>query len=279
MIDLFKHRIASFALFFVVMVMFTTASYADILLSPLKVVIEGRDRSGQVVLINSGDKTNTYNIAWEQYDQNPETGGYDFIDKAKTPGRIDLQDFAVFTPRKVTLEPGERQIIRVGIRRPADLADGEYKSHIKFTALPDETVEYQTMQEGNTAAAKVITSFSIPAVYRVGEYDSQVTIGDPSFGVQPTTGLLQLMVPLTHTGKHGVLGEFEIYYQSKGEEEKYLMSFQNVNIFPETSRKDVAIPLDSYGFDPGTLRIVYFKAEGDKNDYVKIAEKSIPVVN
>ena len=49
---------------------------------------------------------------------------------------FDLSSYLVFSPRSVTLQPGQRRIIRFTVRPPDNLAAGEYRTVVFFEELP-----------------------------------------------------------------------------------------------------------------------------------------------
>ncbi|MBI4084249.1 MAG: hypothetical protein HY423_16710 [Candidatus Lambdaproteobacteria bacterium] len=51
---------------------------------------------------------------------------------------LDLAPWLVLNPRRVTLKPGERRIIRFSVRPPQNLQPGEYRTVVFFEELPGE---------------------------------------------------------------------------------------------------------------------------------------------
>lgn len=257
-------------------------SLADLLISPLQVVMEGRDRSTKITLVNTGNAKNTYRLEWVQLEQAEFLGGYQ-SELEKTADDTHLQDFAVFTPRQITLLPREKQTVRLAVRRPADLPDGEYKTHVKFGIINSEVVsapsEVALGEDEFSARARVLSSYTIPAVYRVGEYDCTVTIGTPEIYPHENSGNVVVKVPILHEGIHGAIGLTEVYHKPNGGKEVLLKAIGNTNIFPESSQRNVKVATDVRGLAPGVLRIVYKKAEGELADYVVLAEREFPIGN
>ncbi|MFK7840158.1 MAG: molecular chaperone [Bdellovibrionales bacterium] len=265
------------------------SAFAQLLITPLQVVMEERQRSTTIVLVNTGDRSNTYRLKWEQFVQVDELGGYAPIEEKDKYGVVlsenyrNLKDFAVFTPRQITLAPNEKQTMRVAVRRPADLPDGEYKSHLKFQVLPDNSDggvrQDNSLEDKVRFGARVNASFSIPVVYRVGEYDVNVEIQQPEFSVNEKSGTLNIKVPVKRSGMHGVIGLIEAYYRPKDGNEVLIGSVSNSNLFPELNVRNITVPTSQFGFNPGNLRLVFFKAEGQRNDYVVMDELNVPVSN
>lgn len=269
---------------------FSPSAFANLLISPLQVVMEGRDRSAHITLVNNGSETNTYRILWEQFVQVDKLGGYapyfeaEKYNVVEPEGARHLKDFAVFSPRQITLAPGEKQTVRIAVRRPKDLALGEHKSHLKFQVLPktspnDVRQSDELKQSEVKFGARVNASFSIPVIYRVGDYDVDVAIQTPRFTVNESTGKLIVHVPLTRSGLHGAIGEVSVYYTPNGGAESLIGSLGNANLFPELTSREVSVPTRLSGLNPGSIRIVYQKAEGQKADYETLAELVVPVSN
>lgn len=257
-----------------------TAARAQLLITPLQVTMEGRNRSSEIVLVNTTQRTNTYRLEWEQVELDPATGRYK--DSDMTSGQLFLQTFAVFTPRQITLGPGEKQNVRIAVRRPADLPDGEYKSHLKFRIL---TSEAPPLPEGKPPLDKdkirigvqVNASFTIPIVYRAGEYDTAVTLGEARFETNQKTGNVTVVVPLQRSGIHGAIGQIDVFFKPDGGKEALLGSLSNANLFPEITSRTFNVPTQTQRLTSGTLRIAYVKAEGNKSNYTVLTERSYPV--
>ena len=257
-------------------------AYANLLITPLQVTIEGRERSSQIILLNTSKSTNTYRIEWEQLEQVENAGGYI---RSKNEGEaLYLQDFAVYTPRQITLGPNEKQTVRVAIRRPAELEEGEYKSHLKFRIIAEEKpADLYGPKPGPDeirVGARVLASYSIPVIYRVGEYDINISIDTPpAFSINPKTGFLIADIAVNRSGKHGVIGFVELYHTPRGGTETLIGGHGNANMFPEISTRAFSIPTQISGLAPGSIRVVFKKAEGQTNTHQVLFERNFPVTN
>ena len=267
---------------------FHNAAFASLLITPLQVVIEGRDRFATVTLVNNSNEEKTYRLLWQQFQQMEGKGGYIGIDRlgefdmVEPEGTRYLKDFAVFSPRQVTLQPQEKQLIRVAVRRPAELADGEYKSHLKFQVLAQSRPPIENPNLGPneiSLGARLNASFSIPVVYRVGDYNIDVDIQAPSFNVTPKTGNMVVNVPVNRAGTHGVIGHIDVFHAPNGGSEELIGSLGNANLFPEITTRNFTVPTSVSGIQPGTLRIVFKKAEGLAADHEVLDQKSFPIQN
>lgn len=260
---------------------FPAASYASLLITPLQVVIEGRERSANIVLVNTSQYEVTYRMMWQQLVQVQDKGGYVVDTDAEA---THLQDIAVFTPRQITLKPREKQTIRVAIRRPADLPDGEYKSHLRFRIIDDgkSQVDFQSNEPDSSevrVGARVLASYSIPVVYRKGERDVSISIMDPSFQINPKTGKMMMELPVERSGTQGVIGVVEAYHKPNGGSEELISTLGNSSLYPEITRRIFKLVTNLSGLAPGVMRIVFKTAEGRTEEQEVIAERAIPISN
>ena len=93
-----------------------------ILVAPVKLEFEGRTRSGTFKVLNRDSEVVHYRIAFAPL-------------IAKDKGK-DAKDWVRFSPRRISLNPGEHQTVRVVVRKPLDLTAGEYTARILIQAIP-----------------------------------------------------------------------------------------------------------------------------------------------
>ena len=176
----------------------------NLMVTPTRIVFEQRDRSAQITLINQSDKTSSYRISFvRQY--MTEDGQFLPVEEGE-PGLFS-DPMIRFSPRQVSLPPGQSQVIRLALRRPADMADGEYRSHMLFQALPEPSstnVEALTQQkpEGISIELVPIVGISIPVIVRHGDLHSAVTLSNARIvsGSESGSGAPEILqaIPLTN---------------------------------------------------------------------------------
>ena len=93
-----------------------------LLVSPVKLEFEGRIRSGTFKIMNRDPINVDYRISFAP-----------LIEKDK--GK-NAKDWVRYSPRRIKLGPGEHQTVRVVVRKPADLAPGEYTARLLIQAIP-----------------------------------------------------------------------------------------------------------------------------------------------
>lgn len=144
------------------------SAQASLLLHPTLVSFEGKQRTQSVNLTNHGDATGVFEISWVDFSMTPEGG----LIKWDTLPTWSLQDYVRYSPRRVTLRPGETQIVKIALRRTEAVSDGEYLSHLKFLTIHesvDEKSDDDEAQEPGQAASVMIKAragMTIPVVWR-----------------------------------------------------------------------------------------------------------------
>ncbi|HRQ60129.1 MAG TPA: hypothetical protein PLO23_01200 [Alphaproteobacteria bacterium] len=243
---------------------------------PIRVLFDDRERSEELTIINTSKRTNTYRLEWG-YRRMKEEGGYEQLE-APLDATFDAEKSLIFSPRQVTIAPGENQRVRLSLRRPADLPDGEYRAHLLMKRVSDgnEPRTGVVTDSGISAQMGTNVGFSIPVIVRQGAYDAGAVISDPEF-VPPANPAQphSLHITVTRTGIHSVAGSFKVYWTPPGQEERFVGEINNINIFHEITKRRVGIVMHEANITSGTIRIVM---EGiDEMRGTIIDEKTFPV--
>ncbi|MCL1139976.1 molecular chaperone [Shewanella pneumatophori] len=253
---------------------FINSAQASLLVSPIRVAFEGRERAHEIVLINSSSEVKTYRLAWQEKSALP-SGGYKDLTAEEAVGYPSASKMLRFSPRQVTLKPNERQIVRLGLRRPKDLADGEYRSHLKLEALPPKRAK---KPDGEMSInLDVLLSYSLPVIVRQGKANPKVEISSKELRFDQQSGKTLLNVNLTRTGEYSTAGNLVAYWLGEQGAEQVVARLNNVNIYPEVSQAVKSMAWIAKGFTPsnGQLRIVY-EGQQEFNGQV-FAEKEFAV--
>ncbi len=250
---------------------FSVAANANILITPTRIVFEDRDRFAVVTLVNNGSTVKSYEMDWIHFNEGDNGDAVMQMEKA-----FDLSDHIVFSPRRVTLEPGAKQKIRLALRRPETIPDGDYSVHFRFHALPDPIVVQEPGQEKKMEASiKINVSYTIPVVLRVGEARVTADIGQINMSRNNDTGALNVHIPVTRAdGPYAILGWLKVFHETKNGEE-LVGEVSNAHIFADMTQRDFVVPLKKELSGGGRLRIVlrYYDLDTD----VIYAEKVFPL--
>lgn len=176
------------------------SAQGNLLVAPIRVVFEGAKQKEDLNLTNIGQDTAVYLVSFIQYKMK-EDGSFlqlDNVDSVTTRSDKYLRVF----PRKVVLPPGESQTIRMQYRKPADLKDGEYRSHLYFRAEKEvSALGMNTTQTDTTQMSVSITpvfGISIPVIIRNGKLDYKMSLSDVALTtVNDTTSNLAFLINRT----------------------------------------------------------------------------------
>ena len=180
----------------------------DLLVSPNRVVFDARHRTMALNLSNIGTAEAVYRIALVRMEMDEEGG---MAEKAldTSPGAVNLPGLIRFSPREVVLAPGEAQTLRLQVRKPADLAAGEYRIHMLFRAVPPapEVPKDTGAPPPKGISVKLIPLYglAIPLIVRQGETSAKAALS--GLTLDPATHTLHFH--LDRTGNQSVYGDFK----------------------------------------------------------------------
>lgn len=250
--------------------------FANLLINPTRVDFLNDTRSTDVTLINTSQTTNTYRIEWAEK-KVTENGQYQDVTSVQAESLHIASKMLRFSPRQVTLKPNERQTVKLVIRRPQGLADGEYRSHLLFRALAPADDKNQPNIKGSSVAFNIVLSFAIPVVITQGAMKYDLTMNDAVISYNPQQKDGSVNVTISRSGTNSVMSNINAFWTPVGGKEALIAKTGDYNFWPEA--KKVNVPLSWVGTEfaksDGKLRIV---CEGTKNFRGKtFCDKTIPV--
>ena len=217
-------------------------AWADILIAPTRVVLEDRERSAELTVVNKGTERQVFRLMIENR-RMLENGTFEpAIDLQ--PGELFAADMLRYAPRRVVLEPGQRQTIRIMARRPGDLAPGEYRSHLRLMTAPENaglSADQVGAQQGDRLSISLVPvrSITIPVIVRKGSLGATIRISDarmvgPGEPGQPGA----LFLRLDRNGTRSTFGHITV--SVAGQE---LASLRGVAVYVPNDTRTVRIPL------------------------------------
>ncbi len=242
--------------------LFTPLSHADLLVSPIRVLLDERNRTAEITLLNTSSVKRSYRLNW--VDKRQQVAG-DYIDVDKDdPGFSSASKAIRFSPRQVTILPGERQRVRLKMHRRSTMEQGEYHTHLLFKQLassisPPKSSK-QAQAEGMQLTLQSNISIAIPVVLRLGREGSVSSkITDLSFEkMAGEKSQLMLNVELNRTGEYSTLGTVRVSLEQKDRKPEQIGILKNVALYTEVNRRTVAVPLRVQHIPPGAkIRVSY----------------------
>lgn len=214
------------------------AGVGDLLVAPTRIVLDGH-KGAEVILNNIGDEPATYRVSVE-FLRMTEQGG---LVEIASPSETDkmAQDMIVYAPRKVTLAPHEPQAIRIAARAPQGIADGEYRVHMLFRAIPPATpvADPATPQpKGVQFKLTPIYGVTIPVIVRLGNL--QAVAGIAAVHLDRKDGNPFVDLDLLRNGTRSVYGEVRVL---KAGLKDPIAIQKGVAVYTDVSKRHVSIPV------------------------------------
>ncbi|MGS0534907.1 fimbrial biogenesis chaperone [Pseudoalteromonas sp. SaAl2] len=233
---------------------FSQMALANLLISPTRVTFDDRQRSAKVTVINNSDEQRTYRVVWSEKQALP-AGGYNNLAQVTANS---LSPMTRLSPKQVTLAPGEKQTVKIAIRKPKGLQAGEYRSHLLFQALPNENKEQKSGIQIN-----MIMSFSIPVVYREQAEQPKVTITQASIVKSADQAKPKIQVQLQRHTNFSSYGKLSAYVKNASGGQEKIAEISNLSIYPEVDKAIATLSLfkDKRLPENGVVLIDYEGAE------------------
>ncbi|MFT5329700.1 MAG: hypothetical protein ACI9TB_000089 [Parasphingorhabdus sp.] len=233
----------------------------DLLVAPTRVVLDG-DRGTEVILNNIGSETATYRISLElrrmTADGRLEEVTADQANEIEQAAKAMIR----YAPRRVTLPPNQPQAIRLGVRAPEGLPDGEYRVHLLFRAIPEtRSVTDQTVPDGGfTIALTPIYGVTIPIIVRYGNLQATAAIANGR--MEKDADGQSFAFDLSRSGDRSTYGEIRI---TKPGIDEPVMIARGIAVYPEVTKRTVSLPVppEIAAQLNGQISVAYYESAND----------------
>jgi len=235
----------TFLLSFILAAMLMAGSYAlaetesnssILFVAPYRVVVEEGKNVGSINVSNRSTETRRYDLMLvdQAMDENGVTRRLESFD-------YSVKSMVRYVPRRFTLAPGERQIVRLQVTRPEKLEDGDYHSHLLFREVPlslqdqgGPAPEDQAAADGKKAVSfeiKTLYGVAVPIIVQKGTIVSSLAVESASLA-RPGT----LTVNLKREGNAEAAGRMSVTYKGKDGKTEELLPPQWIRVYREADR-------------------------------------------
>jgi len=248
---------------------FSSYLQANILISPVKVTIEDRQRTSKIYLVNNSAKMQTYRLGWKN-NTALKTGGYRLLSDAESQEFNTADSMIRFSPKQVTLKPHGKQTVKLAIRRPSGLAEGEYRSHLLLTALPPKV---KASQQPKGAHLNMIVSYSLPVIIKQGTGTATAKITDVSLYYDAKKHVSSIKIAMSKDAAYSINGDFNVYWAANNSaEESIIARLYDHTFYHELPSLIQELKWENSVPSSGVLRVVY---EGRGDDKGKVWSESV----
>jgi P pilus assembly chaperone PapD len=236
--------------------------FGDLIVTPTRLVLEGRNTTDQVLLSNRGSETATFRISLTLMAMD-EQGNLKETD-TPPPDLKGATDLLRFAPRQVVIAPGGTQVVRLTLRKPQDLADGEYRAHLFMRAVPPEnrgTGIAASPGTGGELTIDLIPIFgiAIPVIVRHGSVPpAKATLTD--LALQRAEQGLAVHATIQRDGIASLFGDVIVRYRRDGAEPVVVGEVSRLAVYPEIRQRRIVVPVtppDGIRIEKGRLEVVY----------------------
>ena len=234
---------------------------AELMLHPTRIVFEQNQRAAQIELINNGTRPASYRIALVNR-RMTDAGQFEPAD-SPGPGERFADSMLRYSPRQITLQPGTAQTVRVMLRKPAELAEGEYRSHLLFDKLPDAEGENSIEQRGQNSGIGVVVNAlvgaSVPVIVRHGKVDASVKLSGLAVQYDATRRPL-LAMRFEREGGSSVYGDVSVSFTPRGGKTHTVGQVGGIAVYTPNRVRQAALPLQlpaGVNLAAGTLEVVF----------------------
>jgi len=214
---------------------------AVLFMHPTLVMFEDNQRSAEVTLTNRGDQTGTFELSWSDMTMRPEGG----LTRYEGQAPWSLQPYVRYSPRRVTLEPAESQIVKFGLRRGQDVPEGEYYSHFRVLTLNSEDPSAGEAAADEPAAASGVMinarpAIAIPIIWRNSRATSSASIESVSID----QGANKLTVAVRRDGQLSVRGYLHVFETAPDGTRRFLAETAPLVIYPSLEVRTMTIEIN-----------------------------------
>ena len=246
---------------------FKSIAQGDMLIAPTRVVFEGNKQKEELNLVNVGKDTAIYSISFVQYNMQ-EDGSYVIIKKSDS-GQMSAEPYLRIFPRKITLAPGEPQVIMLQCRRKADMLTGEYRSYLYFRSEKNYTPLGTKENDTTTLSIQLtpIYGVSIPIIIHSGIVNVSTTLSDLKLDIHQDT-IQNLKLTINRTGNISIFGNLTVEYIPKLGNSYQIGIVKGIGVNSNISKRNISILLNKtsgIAFNEGKLKVRYTSPDESKH--------------
>jgi P pilus assembly chaperone PapD len=217
----------------------------DLLVAPTRLVLEGRDRTAEVSLVNKGTEAAVYRISVIEKEMTEDGRFVNLAPDQKTEG--SAKAMIRFAPRKIRLVPNQPQTVRVVLRKSRNLAAGEYRSHLLFRAVPQNaganSVESTGPARGIAINLTPIYGVTIPVIVRHGKTEAQAAINGVALEPLSDKQGPGLLVIIGRTGSRSLFGDLRVSVVEGDKRSDTVGTISGLAVYVPNRSRSVRLPI------------------------------------
>ncbi len=254
---------------------------AGLLLLPTRIVLGERNRNVELLVKNNGGARGLYRIEVIDMDMQ-ENGAIQPLEGDKEEP-FSAKKFIHISPRQMILEPDQTQTLRVIVRKPSGLEDGEYRAHIKATVVENNVdpsgspISPKEPEKGMSVAVKTRFSIVIPVLVMQGQLHVNVAFGETK--LREENGAYYLDTEITREGNRSGFGDITVTYQPAAGDKPTVVKYQpGLAVYRPMAKRKISLPLDvPKGMKIANGKLIMTYTTQEKDGGALLAQKEIGI--
>ena len=252
-----------------------------------RVVFEGPKRAEVLTIINSSNEERTYRLGWRNFVMTQDKSLVALAEGEEPPANAKMvEDMVRFAPRRFTLAPKSSQQVRMILRTPSGLADGEYRSH--FWVRPEEDVEELRLKAERRAAKEgkksggvsltMLAGVTMPVIVRKGGLSATASV--TNLRATETGGYVDIGFSLIREGNRSVYGDIN-YVCNEGVGAYTLRTTRGIAVYTELNQRNFNLRIEKAPGQPrcSSLTVTFTQTDGFKGDTEAVLASAKTQVN
>jgi hypothetical protein len=246
-----------------------TAATKMLLLNPARAIFTDRTRSVEVHVGNIAKEPISYavDVVTMRKDKNGDLREV----SSESPEEAAVRNMIRFSPRRATIEPGKRQVVKLMVRKPADLAPGEYQTRLRFTPLPSEqavAAATPAATEKATVDLNLLVTSTIPIIIQNGDVRSELTPVSLTLKELPgAKTTLAADVAFARSGSASAFGNVTLQFIPAGATKtaRTIGQAQGLAVYLPDKERTLTVPLTGVTrqeLGAGTIRVTFQPSAG-----------------
>ena len=240
-------------------------------ITPKRLTLDRSRRNGTIYLLNQGSASVTVDLVVSDRVMLPDGQIFAAEDAAKRDDgkgpATELKSAKALlqiSPRRVTLQPGRPQTVRVRLSGLPEGAAAEYRSHLTVTTIPPRdagtTPESAAAPGGsNQLSFQIVAVYglSIPLIVRPADADVRAAIEKPRLEPGGPGKPPVVTFDLVRLGASSAFGNFEIRTVGERRGAEPLGVIRGVAVYPEIGRRSVRVLLSRAPAPGEKLEVIF----------------------
>ncbi len=259
------------------------AAAKTLMLNPVRVIFTDRQRTVEVHVMNPTEESITYAISTVTMRKDGKGQLQEVT--AESEKERSIRSMVRFSPRRATIEPGKRQVVKLMVNKPGDLAPGEYQTRLRFspqpTAAPTTNSGAPAARKGSQFNVEILVDSTIPIIIQHGGIAAEVA--PLALAVKQSTESpsgVAAEVKLSRSGNASAFGNVFLHYVPANDPKasRAIGQAQGVAIYLPEVEKKMLIPLTDISrqeLSSGSIRVSFLPGTGSANQRENLGQKAV----